>query len=81
METLLYGIIGLLILMLGIKILKLPIKLLFNGIFGVILLYIVNLIGAYFDFSITINIVNSLIAGIFGIPGVIFLIIIKLFIN
>lgn len=74
-NLLVYGIIGIFILLFILKIFKWPLKILLNGIFGVILLYIVNLIGASFGLHIGINIVTALIAGILGIPGVIALII------
>ena len=67
------------LLYLIIKLLKWPIKLLINGIVGVILLYVANFIGEYFNFYITINPITALIAGFLGIPGVIFLVIFKLF--
>lgn len=75
-----YGIIGLIILYVIIKLLKWPIKLLINGIIGVILLYVINLLGAGFGIHIGINIVTSLIAGIFGIPGVIVMILFNFFV-
>jgi inhibitor of the pro-sigma K processing machinery len=59
--------------------LKMLIKLIVNAVLGVILLLVVNYIGAYFNFFIGINWVTALIAGFFGVPGVIFLIIFKLF--
>ena len=40
----LYGLIGIAVLFLCIKLLKWPIKILINGISGVILLYVVNII-------------------------------------
>jgi inhibitor of the pro-sigma K processing machinery len=49
-----------------------------NGVLGVILLLLVNFVGSYFGISVGINIVTSLIAGFFGVPGVIFLIIVSL---
>lgn len=79
-KLILYGIIGLVILFIILKLFKWPLKILLNGIFGVFLLYIVNLVGANFDFSITINWITALIAGVLGIPGVAALIIFKLFI-
>lgn len=78
-KLILYGIIGLLVLFIILKLFKWPLKILLNGVFGVFLLYLVNLIGANFDFSIGINIVTALIAGILGIPGAAALIIFKLF--
>ncbi|MCH5138336.1 pro-sigmaK processing inhibitor BofA family protein [Clostridiaceae bacterium UIB06] len=59
--------------------LKFFLKLIINGVLGVILLLIVNFIGQYFNFYIGINAITAIIAGFFGVPGVIFLIIFKLF--
>jgi inhibitor of the pro-sigma K processing machinery len=58
---------------------KIFIKLITNAVLGVILLVITNFIGSYFQFAIGVNWATVLIAGFFGIPGVIFLIIFKLF--
>ena len=44
------------------------------------LLFIFNFIGGFFDFSLGINTVNALVAGILGIPGVILLVLIQNFI-
>jgi inhibitor of the pro-sigma K processing machinery len=59
--------------------LKMLIKLLINGVLGVILLLLVNFVGQGFGISLGINAVTALIAGFFGVPGVIFLIVLKLF--
>jgi inhibitor of the pro-sigma K processing machinery len=78
-----FFLIALLLVFFVVKILSWPfkifLKLLINGVFGVILLLIINFIGSYFHFNIGINPVTALIAGFFGIPGVIFLIVFKLF--
>ena len=79
-KLIIYGFIGLVILCLILKLLKLPLKILINGISGVVLLYIANLIGVNFGITVGINIVTALIAGILGIPGVIALFIFQLFI-
>ncbi len=60
---------------------RLVFKLIYNGIVGGIMLWIVNFVGAYFSFTIGINPITALIAGFLGIPGVILLILFKLFIN
>lgn len=78
-QYLIYGLAGIVVLFLLIKLLKWPIKIILNGISGVVILYIVNLIGTSFNFSLTINPITALIAGFLGIPGVIVLIIIRLF--
>lgn len=58
----------------ALKPIKLLWKLLINSAIGMILLLLTNYIGAFFDFSIPINILTILIAGFLGIPGVILLI-------
>ena len=78
-ELVIYGLIGIVILYLFLKLLKLPMKILINGIVGVIMLYITNFIGSYFNFGIEINAISALIAGFMGVPGIIFLILFKLF--
>lgn len=78
-ELIIYALVGLALLYLVIKLLKWPIKILINGIIGIVLLYATNFIGEYFNFYITINPITALIAGFLGIPGVVFLIIFKLF--
>ena len=57
---------------------KLVFKLLLNAICGFLLLVVVNIISGFFDFSVEINLVNTLIAGCFGIPGTLLLVILQL---
>ena len=52
---------------------------LINGFLGVVLLVLVNYIGQSFGVSITINVFTALIAGFLGIPGVLLLILLNLF--
>lgn len=82
MEYVSYFILGMLALVILAVVLsasiKFIIKLVINGVLGVILLLLVNFIGASFSFHIGINAITALIAGFFGIPGVIFLIIFKI---
>lgn len=77
MDLIVYGIIGLIAIVLMVKFFKLPFKILLNGILGVVLLYVVNFLGASFGIHIGINIVTALIAGILGIPGVAALVILS----
>lgn len=53
-------------------------KLIYNGIIGGIMLWIVNFVGASFGFSIGINFISALVAGFLGIPGVVLLVLFKL---
>jgi len=85
-QSLIYGLVGIVILFLVIKLLKWPIKIIMNGIIGVVILYAVNfiianlsLVGINVNFSLAINPITALIAGFFGVPGVAVLIIIGLF--
>lgn len=85
-QYLVYGLIGIVILFLVIKLLKWPINIIINGIIGVVILYAVNfiisnlnLVGINTNFSLAINPITALIAGFFGVPGVVVLIIIALF--
>lgn len=49
-------------------------KLIYNGMIGGVMLWLVNLIGASFGFGIGINVISALVAGFLGIPGVALLI-------
>ncbi|WP_346849257.1 MULTISPECIES: pro-sigmaK processing inhibitor BofA family protein [unclassified Clostridium] len=57
--------------------LKVLLNLIVNGIAGGILLWLINLVGGNFGLVIPINAITALIAGILGIPGVLFLIILN----
>lgn len=59
---------------------KAILKLIINSILGIILLYIVNLIGGIWNFHIGINVVTAIVVGILGIPGIVLLTIMQLFI-
>lgn len=61
--------------------LKIIMKIIGNSILGGILIYVVNLIGGMFNFHIGLNVVTAIVTGILGIPGVILLILLKLFIG
>ena len=60
--------------------LKFILKLIWNGILGGIMLFVINLIGGYFGFHIIINPLTALIAGFLGIPGVVLIVLVGYFI-
>ena len=66
------------------RILIMPIKwilkLIFNTILGGLMLWIINIIGMNWAFHIGINIWTCICVGILGVPGAIFLILLKFFI-
>lgn len=53
-------------------------KLACNSILGGVLIGIINLVGATWGFHIGLNIYTSILVGILGVPGAIFLILLKL---
>ncbi len=55
-------------------------KLIFNVIGGIILIFLVNTFGVNIGITIPFNILTALIAGILGIPGVLLLILLGFFI-
>ena len=57
--------------------LRLIFKLLINTVIGFAVLYLVNLIGQNFGITIEMNVLHAVIVGIFGIPGVIVLILLQ----
>ncbi len=65
------------------KILAAPVKwifkLLINAAVGFALLFLANFVGGFFDFTIPVNILTCVIAGVFGVPGVIFLVVVLIF--
>ena len=71
MEVMVSFIVGLVVLYVILKVLSLPCKIIWklftNSLVGAIMLWVVNLFGA----GIEITFFKALIAGVFGIPGVI----------
>ena len=69
------------LLFLFVKLFKAPLRLLFklliNTIGGFITLAIINWLGSYIGITIGVNWVNALIVGIFGLPGIGLLLILK----
>jgi len=74
--------IGLGVLWLICKLLTIPIKIIWklviNAIVGALLLLVVNFVGGVVGLSIPITPISALLAGVFGIPGVVVLVIIKI---
>ena len=57
--------------------LKKILKLIVNSVLGGVLIYIINFCGASVGFHIGLNIGTSIFVGILGVPGAVFLIILK----
>lgn len=58
---------------------KFVVKLLINSIIGVILLYVINLVGTMWGLHIGINFITAIFVGILGIPGAVLLMVLKIF--
>lgn len=54
-------------------------KLVFNSCMGLLIIFVINLVGQSFDFHIGLNFINSVIVGLLGIPGAGLLIILQIF--
>ncbi len=84
MQTIFVYILAILGVCLIAKIFSAPIKLIVklfaNAIVGGITLIIINWIGQFFSFHIELNFFSALITGALGIPGIIILLILKVFI-
>lgn len=62
-------LVGVLLVLLAVKLFSLPLKLVWNGICGAAVLWVVNFLGAMVGFHMKITVLKALIAGFFGIPG------------
>ena len=52
-------------------------KLLLNTVLGFAGLFLVNWLGSYIGISLGINVVNAVVVGTFGIPGLILLLLLR----
>lgn len=57
---------------------KLLLKLVVNSVLGAIALMVINLVGGMFAVTIPVTPLNAIIVGVFGIPGVILLLVLRL---
>jgi len=78
-----YGL-GIVLLYIVSRIFFMPLRLLwrlvYNAVIGGVMLWGLNFVGSHFGFTIAINPVTALVAGFLGIPGVILLVLFKLFV-
>ena len=72
-------LVGVVLLLIIVKLLSMPFKLVWNGICGALLLWVVNLLGTFVGFGLKITIFKALIAGFFGVPGAVAVILFELF--
>ena len=81
LNTVLLLALAVIVVIVLIRVISAPIKLIFklliNTVIGFAVLYLVNLIGQNFSITIEMNVLHAVIVGIFGIPGVIVLILLQ----
>ena len=81
LNTVLLLALAVIVVIVLIRVISAPIKLIFklliNTVIGFAVLYLVNLIGQNFGITIEMNVLHAVIVGIFGIPGVIVLILLQ----
>lgn len=79
--VILVAVIAVIFLLIFFKLLGSSIKWIFkfllNAISGFIILFLVNLVGGIIGIGLDLNWINALVAGVFGTPGVVVLLIIK----
>ena len=79
-KIVLYVAIGIAVLIV-MRIFTLPVKwifkLLLNTVLGFAGLFLVNWLGSYIGISLGINVVNAVVVGTFGIPGLILLLLLR----
>ena len=65
-----------------IKILSAPIRFIFkmalNALLGFVVLFIFNFFGDFIGLNIPVTLVSALITGFFGVPGVLFLVLLQI---
>ena len=81
LNTVLLLALAVIVVIVLIRIISAPIKLIFklliNTAIGFGILFLINLVGQNFGFQLEMNLLHALIVGIFGIPGVVVLILLQ----
>ena len=83
LQTIIYVVLGVLLLWLIIKLFSTPIKwalkLLLNALLGFVMLFVFNFLGGFIGLELTVGWLSAIVAGILGIPGIILLLLIENF--
>lgn len=72
-------IVGLILILFVVQLFELPFQLVWNGLVGAAMLWLINFIGGFVGFGLKITIIKALIAGFFGIPGALAIILFEIF--
>ncbi len=83
LHSILTIIIAVFLIWLVIKIFATPVKwalkLLLNALIGFVMLFIFNFLGGFIGLSLSVGWVSAIVAGVFGIPGIVLLLLIENF--
>ena len=81
LSTLLMLAAAVVLLVLLVKVLSAPIRLIFklavNAALGFLILFVVNFFGDFVGIGVTVNLFTALIAGVLGVPGVVLLVLLQ----
>lgn len=72
-------LVGVLLILIVVKVLAMPFKLVWNGLLGALMLWLVNFAGAFVGFQMKITLIKALIAGFFGVPGAVAVVLFEIF--
>ncbi len=72
-------LVAVVLLFIVVKLFTMPFKLVWNGLLGAVMLWLVNFIGGFFGFGLKITVIKALIAGFFGVPGAVAVILFEFF--
>lgn len=83
LHSILTIIIAVFLIWLVIKIFATPVKwalkLLLNALIGFVMLFIFNFLGGFIGLSLSVGWLSAIVAGVFGIPGIVLLLLIENF--
>ena len=71
------GVIVLLAITIFLKPIRFLFRLLLNTLFGLVMLILLNYVGGFIGISLGLNWFNAVIVGIFGLPGIGFLLLLQ----
>ena len=72
-------IVGLILILFVVQLFELPFQLVWNGLVGAAMLWLINLVGGLVGFGLKITVIKALIAGFFGIPGALAIVLFEIF--
>jgi inhibitor of the pro-sigma K processing machinery len=79
--TIVLAAVGIGLIILLVKLFSTPLrwvlKLLLNAAMGFVSLFIINFLGGFVGISLGVNLINAIVVGVLGFPGVVLLLLLK----